>query len=87
MDLHLHLIYNIHNNIAKIKEHALIVPDIGVEEIKSFWLIKWAPHHPWIPVGYQLTVLIGNRMETCSYILVRTNQGMDDTVGSTCHGA
>ena len=26
-------------------------------------------------------------MGTCSYVLAGTDQGMDDTFGSTCHGA
>lgn len=48
------------------------------------------PHHPLIPVDYQLTgqpVLIGGTMGTCSYVLTGTQKGMDETFGSTCHGA
>merc|ERR1712244_120197 len=48
------------------------------------------PHHPLIPVDYQLTgqpVLIGGTMGTCSYVLTGTEQGMTETFGSTCHGA
>ena len=48
------------------------------------------PHHPLIPVDYQLTgqpVLIGGTMGTCSYVLTGTEQGMQQTFGSTCHGA
>lgn len=48
------------------------------------------PHHPLIPVDYQLTgqpVLIGGTMGTCSYVLTGTEQGMRETFGSTCHGA
>nr|CAD7608281.1 unnamed protein product [Timema genevievae] len=48
------------------------------------------PHHPLIPVDYQLTgqpVLIGGTMGTCSYVLTGTEQGMHETFGSTCHGA
>lgn len=48
------------------------------------------PHHPLIPVDYQLTgqpVLIGGTMGTCSYVLTGTEQGMLETFGSTCHGA
>ncbi|XP_069167598.1 RNA-splicing ligase RtcB homolog [Procambarus clarkii] len=48
------------------------------------------PHHPLIPVDYQLTgqpVLIGGTMGTCSYVLTGTEQGMMETFGSTCHGA
>ena len=48
------------------------------------------PHHPLIPVDYQFTgqpVLIGGTMGTCSYILAGTEKGMQQTFGSTCHGA
>jgi hypothetical protein len=48
------------------------------------------PHHPLIPVDYQLTgqpVLIGGTMGTHSYILTGTQKGMEETFGSTCHGA
>lgn len=48
------------------------------------------PHHPLIPVDYQLTgqpVLIGGTMGTNSYILTGTQRGMQETFGSTCHGA
>ena len=37
------------------------------------------PHHPLIPVDYQLTgqpVLIGGTMGTCSYVLTGTEKGM-----------
>lgn len=48
------------------------------------------PHHPLIPVDYQFTgqpVLIGGTMGTCSYVLTGTDQGLEETFGSTCHGA
>ena len=48
------------------------------------------PHHPLIPVDYQLTgqpVLIGGTMGTHSYVLTGTEKGMQETFGSTCHGA
>lgn len=63
--------------------------------IRLFNLIQgstraFPPHHPLIPVDYQLTgqpVLIGGTMGTCSYVLTGTHQGMTETYGSTCHGA
>ncbi|KAI8511106.1 hypothetical protein Bbelb_102060 [Branchiostoma belcheri] len=48
------------------------------------------PHHPLIPVDYQLSgqpVLIGGTMGTCSYVLTGTEKGMEQTFGTTCHGA
>ena len=63
---------------------------------KYFWFLfqgstrAFPPHHPLIPVDYQLTgqpVLIGGTMGTCSYVLTGTERGMTETFGSTCHGA
>lgn len=41
-------------------------------------------------LDYQLIgqpVLIGGTMGTCSYVLTGTEEGMNQTFGSTCHGA
>jgi RNA-splicing ligase RtcB len=32
-------------------------------------------------------VLIGGTMGTCSYVLTGTDKGLQETFGSTCHGA
>jgi tRNA-splicing ligase RtcB len=32
-------------------------------------------------------VLIGGTMGTCSYVLTGTEHGMNETFGTTCHGA
>ncbi|CAF5120680.1 unnamed protein product, partial [Rotaria magnacalcarata] len=90
-DLDMHLIYDVSHNIAKIEEHmmsdgkqkTLLVHRKGATR-------AFPPHHPLIPVDYQLTgqpVLIGGTMGTCSYVLTGTEQGMKETFGSTCHGA
>jgi len=89
-DLDMHVIYDVSHNIAKIEEHwvngtrkKLLVHRKGATR-------AFPPHHPLIPVDYQLTgqpVLIGGTMGTCSYVLTGTEKGMTDTFGSTCHGA
>jgi len=89
-DLDMHLIYDVSHNIAKVEEHfvdgklkTLLVHRKG--STRAF-----PPHHPLIPVDYQLTgqpVLIGGTMGTCSYVLTGTEEGMNTTFGSTCHGA
>lgn len=38
-----------------------------------------------VPTGQP--VLIGGTMGTCSYVLTGTDQGLEETFGSTCHGA
>ncbi|CAF1351024.1 unnamed protein product [Adineta steineri] len=90
-DLDMHLIYDVSHNIAKVEEHVmsdgkqktLLVHRKGATR-------AFPPHHPLIPVDYQITgqpVLIGGTMGTCSYVLTGTEQGMKETFGSTCHGA
>ncbi|KAK9798605.1 hypothetical protein WJX73_007952 [Symbiochloris irregularis] len=89
-DLDMHVVYDVSHNIAKVEEHMvegklkrLLVHRKGATR-------AFPPHHPLIPVDYQLTgqpVLIGGTMGTCSYVLTGTERGMAETFGSTCHGA
>lgn len=89
-ELDMHIIYDVSHNIAKVEKHlidgrlkTLLVHRKG--STRAF-----PPHHPLIPVDYQLTgqpVLIGGTMGTCSYVLTGTDKGMAETFGSTCHGA
>ena len=91
-----HLVYDVSHNIAKVEEHAIKNEETGETEVKKLLVHRkgstraFPPHHPLIPVSYQLTgqpVLIGGTMGTCSYVLAGTGKGMQDTFGSTCHGA
>eukprot|EP01100_Stratorugosa_tubuloviscum_P012038 TRINITY_DN5537_c3_g1_i1.p1 TRINITY_DN5537_c3_g1~~TRINITY_DN5537_c3_g1_i1.p1 ORF type:complete len:496 (-),score=260.38 TRINITY_DN5537_c3_g1_i1:154-1641(-) len=89
-DLDMHVVYDVSHNIAKIEDHfvngrpqQLLVHRKGATR-------AFAPHHPLVPVDYQFTgqpVLIGGTMGTCSYVLTGTEKGMEQTFGSTCHGA
>jgi len=89
-NLDMHVIYDVSHNVAKVEEHmvdgqlkTLLVHRKGATR-------AFPPHHPLIPVDYQLTgqpVLIGGTMGTCSYILTGTEKGMMETYGTTCHGA
>jgi len=91
-DLDMHLVYDVSHNIAKVEEHVLETdgrPHTLLVHRKGSTR-AFPPHHPLIPVDYQLTgqpVLIGGTMGTCSYVLTGTEQGMAETFGSTCHGA
>ena len=57
--------------------------------------LRLGPNCTWLFVVissfiFQLTgqpVLIGGTMGTCSYVLTGTQEGMQATFGSTCHGA
>ena len=90
LELDMHVVYDVSHNIAKVEQHL-----VG-GELKTLLVHRkgstraFPPHHPLIPVDYQLTgqpVLIGGTMGTCSYVLTGTEAGMAATFGSTCHGA
>jgi tRNA-splicing ligase RtcB len=78
------------HNIAKVEEHFI---DGKLKQLlvhRKGSTRAFPPHHPLIPVDYQLTgqpVLIGGTMGTSSYVMMGTDEGMKSTFGSTCHGA
>ncbi|XP_070495243.1 RNA-splicing ligase RtcB homolog [Chironomus tepperi] len=89
-DLDMHVIYDVSHNIAKIENHVVDGKEMKLLVHRKGSTRAFPPHHPSIPVDYQLTgqpVLVGGTMGTCSYILTGTEKGMTETFGSTCHGA
>lgn len=89
-DLDMHMIYDTSHNIAKVEEHFIDGKQKTLLVHRKGSTRAFPPHHPLIPVDYQLTgqpVLIGGTMGTCSYVLTGTETGMEETFGSTCHGA
>ncbi|XP_037087930.1 RNA-splicing ligase RtcB homolog [Pollicipes pollicipes] len=89
-DLDMHVIYDVSHNIAKVEEHFIDGKQKTLLVHRKGSTRAFPPHHPMIPVDYQLTgqpVLIGGTMGTCSYVLTGTERGMLETFGSTCHGA
>lgn len=89
-DLDMHLIYDVSHNIAKMEEHMVDGKPKTLLVHRKGSTRAFPPNHPLIPVDYQLTgqpVLIGGTMGTCSYVLTGTEEGMNQTFGSTCHGA
>lgn len=86
----MHVIYDVSHNIAKIEEHMVNGRPKRLLVHRKGSTRAFPPHHPLIPVDYQLTgqpVLVGGTMGTCSYVLTGTEKGMTETFGSTCHGA
>ena len=89
-DLDMHVVYDVSHNIAKEEEHMVDGKLKRLLVHRKGSTRAFPPHHPLIPVDYQFTgqpVLIGGSMGTCSYVLVGTEKGMEETFGSTCHGA
>jgi tRNA-splicing ligase RtcB len=86
----LQLIYDVTHNIAKIEEH-----DVNGNKEKLCVHRKGATRafpagHPDLPEKYKdvgQPILIPGDMGRTSYILVGTERAMQETFGSTCHGA
>ena len=89
-ELGMSLIYDVAHNIAKIEEHMvngkkrkLIVHRKGATR-------AFPPGHPELPEAYKRTgqpVLIPGDMGRASFVLLGTEKAMEETFGSTCHGA
>lgn len=89
-DLDMHVIYDVSHNIAKTEKHMVNGKEMNLLVHRKGSTRAFPPHHPLIPVDYQLTgqpVLVGGTMGTHSYILTGTEKAMSETWGSTCHGA
>jgi tRNA-splicing ligase RtcB len=89
-DLKLDLIYDVCHNIAKIETHTVNGKKKRLCVHRKGATRAFPPNHPDIPSDYQSTgqpVLIPGDMGRCSYLLVGTEKAMEETFGSTCHGA
>jgi len=89
-DLGMRLIYDVAHNIAKIEEHILKGKKIKLCVHRKGATRAFPPFHPDIPEKYKKIgqpVLIPGDMGRYSYCLVGTKKAMEETFGSTCHGA
>jgi len=88
--LGLEVIYDVAHNIAKIEEHEVDGKKMKLIVHRKGATRAFAAGHPQIPQMYRdvgQPVLIPGDMGTASYILVGTEKAMQETFGSTCHGA
>jgi tRNA-splicing ligase RtcB len=82
----LRLIYDVAHNMAKLEEHGgrqLVVHRKGATR-------AFGPSHPETPERYRAIgqpVLIPGSMGTASYVLVGTDEALERSFGSCCHGA
>jgi tRNA-splicing ligase RtcB len=80
------MLYDIGHNTAKLEKH-------GKEKLlllRKGSTRAFGPGREEVPKAYRdvgQPVLVGGTMGTQSYILHGTQQGMDETFGSACHGA
>ncbi len=98
-DVELETVYDVAHNICKVEEHKIdVVGDDGVKrkEMKKVYLHRkgatraFPPGHPELVEAYRKVgqpILLPGSMGTSSYILVGTEKGMEETFGSTAHGA
>lgn len=83
-------VWDIAHNIAKIEEHQFENKKIKVCVHRKGATRAFAPHHPDLPTVYRSIgqpVLIPGDMGTESYLCVGTQKAMEETFGSSCHGA
>lgn len=89
-DLGMDQVYDVAHNIAKFEEHEID----GVQ--KKVWVHRkgatraFPAGHPEIPELYQSIgqpVMIPGDMGTASWVLIGTEESMQQTFGTTCHGA
>ena len=89
-DLGMQLVYDVCHNIGKFEDHF-----VDGEKRKLFVHRKGATrafpaHHPLLPEVYQSVgqpVLVPGDMGTNSYVMVGVERAMQESWGSTCHGA
>jgi len=89
-DLQMEIVYEIAHNIAKIEEHLVDGQMRKVCVHRKGATRAFAPGHPAIPADYRKVgqpVLIPGDMGRYSYVLAGTELAMQETFGSTCHGA
>jgi tRNA-splicing ligase RtcB len=89
-DLKLDLIYDVCHNIAKIETHTVNGEKKKLCVHRKGATRAFPPDHADVPSDYRSIgqpVLIPGDMGRCSYVLLGTKRAMDETFGSTCHGA
>jgi len=88
--LGLNVLYDVAHNIAKIEIHNIDGEKVKVCVHRKGATRAFPKFHPEIPEVYREVgqpVIIPGDMGRASYILVGTERAMEDTFGSTCHGA
>jgi tRNA-splicing ligase RtcB (3'-phosphate/5'-hydroxy nucleic acid ligase) len=88
--LGMNLIYDVAHNIAKIEEHEVNGRKMKLVVHRKGATRAFPPGHPDLPDVYKALgqpVLIPGDMGRASFVLLGTQKAMQETFGSTCHGA
>ena len=84
------LIYDVAHNIAKMERHKVGGRERLLCVHRKGATRAFPPGHPELPAEYRhigQPVIIPGDMGRNSYLLVGTQKAMDETFGTTCHGA
>jgi tRNA-splicing ligase RtcB len=83
-------VYDVAHNIVKIEDHFVDGKSRRLAVHRKGATRAFPPDHPELPPHYKHTgqpVLIPGDMGRASYLLAGTQKAMEETFGSTCHGA
>lgn len=83
-------VYDVAHNIVKIEEHMVDGKPMKLIVHRKGATRAFGPGHPAVPKAYRdvgQPVLIPGDMSTGSYLLIGTERAMQETFGTTCHGA
>jgi len=89
-DIGMELVYDVAHNIAKIEEHVVDGKRKKVVVHRKGATRAFGPDHTDVPAEYRSygqPVLVPGDMGSTSYLLAGTDTAMNETFGSTCHGA
>jgi tRNA-splicing ligase RtcB len=89
-ELELELVYDVAHNIAKLEQHRVEGDQKAVWVHRKGATRAFPPHHPETPDEYKeigQPVLIPGDMGRASWVLVGQPGAMEQTFGTTCHGA
>ncbi len=89
-ELGMSLVYDVAHNIAKIEDHMVNGKNMKLIVHRKGATRAFPPGHPDLPAVYKKTgqpVLIPGDMGRASFVLIGTEKAMEETFGSTCHGA
>jgi tRNA-splicing ligase RtcB len=89
-DLGLGVVYDVCHNIAKFENHVVDGRPRRLCVHRKGATRAFPPRHPQTPAAYKeigQPVLIPGDMGRASWVLIGTSKGMEETFGSSCHGA
>jgi len=89
-ELKMELLYDVCHNIAKLEQHVVDKKKVTLCVHRKGATRSLPPGHPDVPGVYREAgqpVLIPGDMGTYSFVLAGSQQAMEETFGSTCHGA